>query len=356
MMSPVASAANLSTLIKAQALALGFDLVGITTPGPAESFPQYEDWLASGYAGEMQYLHTGADKRRSPASAFPQARSAIVVGLDYGGRSRPGAVARYARGDDYHDVMLAKLNELHRWIGQQLDETIAGKAYVDTGPVLERDLARRAGLGWFGKNTMLVNPKNGSSFFIGALLLDVELDVDAPFEADRCGSCTRCIDACPTNALEGNRILDATKCIAYLTIELRTPIPEQLRPQIGTWIYGCDVCQDVCPWNVRFARELTTDSPFAARESLAEKDARTLAHELLGMTQTEFSAAFKGSPMKRAKLAGLKRNAAVVLGNIGDESDADVLSRARDDPAGSSQDVAAHAKWALAQIGSRARQ
>jgi epoxyqueuosine reductase len=194
---------------------------------------------------------------------------------------------------------------------------VRGRAYVDTGPLLERDLARRAGLGWFGKNTMLVNPKLGSFFFLGALLVELELTPDEPFASDHCGTCTRCIDACPTQAILEPRVLDATKCISYLTIEAKGEIPLALRESVGELIYGCDVCQDVCPWNEKFSRALPEGSPFAAREAIAGRDARTLARELVAMTQEEFSARFRKSPMKRAKLAGLKRNAAVVLGNMG---------------------------------------
>jgi len=218
---------------------------------------------------------------------------------------------------------------------------------VDTGPLLERDLARRAGLGWFGKNTNLIHPKRGSYFFLGALVVDLELATDEPFEADRCGTCTRCIDACPTQAITAPRELDARRCISYLTIELREEIPLELREGIGDRIYGCDVCQEVCPWNVRFARELPDGSPFAPRRALAGKDARTIAREILAMSQEEFSASFKGSPVKRAKLRGLKRSAAAVLGNVGTSDDVDVLTRALDDD---EPLVREHAAWGLTRL------
>jgi epoxyqueuosine reductase len=232
---------------------------------------------------------------------------------------------------------------LHRWIDERVGRHVIGKSYVDTGPVLERDLARRAGLGWFGKNTMLINPRVGSFFFLGSLLVDLELDADAPFATDHCGTCTRCLDACPTSALREPHVLDATRCIAYLTIELKGEIPIELRPQIGELIYGCDICQDVCPWNEKFALPLREDA-FRSRPAMVGKDARTLARELLEMTQEEFSGAFKGSPMKRAKLRGLKRNAATVLGNIGTAADVDTLTRALDDE---EPLVREHAAWAL---------
>jgi epoxyqueuosine reductase len=242
--------------------------------------------------------------------------------------------------------MDARLRELHVRLERDAGRAIAGKPYVDTGPILERDLARRAGLGWFGKNTNLLNPALGSFFFLGALVLDVDLVPDAPFEEDRCGTCTRCIEACPTGAIVAPRQLDATRCISYLTIELKGEIPLELREKIGALIYGCDICQDVCPYNIKFAQALKVPE-FAPRAVLAGKDARTLARDLLATAQEEFSAAFKGSPMKRAKLRGLKRNAAVVLGNIGNADDLDVLTRGIDDP---EPLVRAHAAWALAQL------
>jgi epoxyqueuosine reductase len=238
---------------------------------------------------------------------------------------------------------------LHHWIDERVGRHVIGKSYVDTGPVLERDLARRAGLGWFGKNTMLINPRVGSFFFLGSLLVDLELDADAPFASDHCGTCTRCLDACPTSALREARVLDATRCIAYLTIELKGEIPSELRPQIGDLIYGCDICQEVCPWNEKFALP-PREGAFRARPEIVGKDARTLARELLQMTQKEFSGAFKGSPMKRAKLRGLKRNAAVLLGNLGTDADRDALEIARSDDEPLARE---HIEWALAQIAAR---
>jgi epoxyqueuosine reductase len=338
-------------LLEAQAYGLGFDLVGIAPLGPTSTAPAFDRWLEHGYAGEMHYLARGAEKRADSRRPVPGTRSAIVVAMDYGGREPAGPVARYARGDDYHDLMLDRLRALHAWLDGHVGAPVAGKAYVDTGPLLERDLARRAGLGWFGKNTMLVSPTRGSFFFLGALLVELDLAPSTPFEADRCGSCTRCLDACPTGALVGPRELDATRCISYLTIELKGEIPEALRARLGGLLYGCDVCQDVCPWNVRFAQELT-ERAFAPRSALGStdgppKDARTLARELLAMSQTEFSAAFKGSPMKRAKRRGLARNAAVALGNVGTAADIPMLEAAlaHDEPL-----VREHAAWALARL------
>jgi epoxyqueuosine reductase len=340
-------ATELARLAKAHAYAVGFDLVGIAALGPAETSREFEAWLADGRAGAMHYLERGAEKRRDTRLPLPGTTHAIVVALDYGGREPSGPVARYARGDDYHDVMDAMLRELHRRIARDAGREVLGKPYVDTGPLLERDLARRAGLGWFGKNTNLLNPDRGSFFFLGALVLDLDLAVDAPFEADRCGTCTRCIEACPTQAITAPRELDARRCISYLTIELREEIPVELREGVGDRIYGCDVCQSVCPWNARFSQELPEDSPFKPREVLAAKDARQLARELLAMTQEEFSVAFRNSPMKRAKLRGLKRNAAVVLGNADTGDDLDVLTVALAD---SEAQVREHAAWALDRL------
>jgi epoxyqueuosine reductase len=337
---------GLSELIKAQAYGLGFDLVGITTLGPAETAPMFEDWISHGYAGEMGYMERWADKRRDTRLPFAGVSSAIVVGLNYGGTSPPGPIARYARGDDYHEIMWARLDSLRDWIAKTHGSPVAGKSYVDTGPILERDLARRAGLGWFGKNTNLINPQLGSFFFIGALLVDIELEPDTPFEADRCGTCTRCLQVCPTDAFVSERVLDATKCISYLTIEARGAIPVELREQVGSLIYGCDICQDVCPWNQRFSRDATL-TEFDPRPALASNDSRTIAKEILQMDVDEFRAEFKGSPMKRAKLSGLKRNAAVALGNAGTAEDITALELAL-----KSADLLLreHAEWALNRL------
>lgn len=340
-----ATSLPIEQLIKSRALGLGFDLVGIARLGAAESAPMFEQWLARGYAGEMDYLERGAAKRRDTRAPFPAAVSAIVVALDYGGKTPAGPVARYARGDDYHELMANRLDELHRSIEGELGCDVAGKSYVDTGPILERDLARKAGLGWFGKNTNLVNPEIGSFFFIGALVLELGLEADRPFAHDRCGSCRRCIDACPTGAIVDERVLDATKCISYLTIEKRGEIPVGLRPQIGELLYGCDICQDVCPWNVSFAQELK------AREleprAVLQQDTRALARELLAMDDAGFREKFRGSPMKRAKRAGLARNAAILLGNICNSDDASALTAALED---SDATVRKHAAWALGRL------
>lgn len=349
MSTAVAEPPGIESLTKAQAYGLGFDLVGITSLAVAETAPEFEAWLARGYSGEMEYLARGAEKRRDSRLPFAGSTHAIVVGLNYGGREPAGPVARYARGDDYHDLIIGRLNALHRWLESEVGRPIAGKSYVDTGPILERDLARRAGLGWFGKNTNLINPKLGSFFFIGALLVDLDLEIDAPFESDHCGTCTRCLDACPTDAFVAPRVLDATRCTSYLTIENKGAIPEDLRHPIAELIYGCDICQEVCPWNVRFSQELREEA-FQPRQIFAEKSARELALQLLTIDDETYTEIFRGSSMKRAKRKGLARNAAVVLGNVGDESDAAILEACRTD---ADQLIREHIDWALEKISSK---
>jgi epoxyqueuosine reductase len=312
---PAATAghAPFESRLKAQALGLGFDLAGIATLGPVESAPAFEHWLANDFQGEMDYLRRGAELRQDTRRPEPGMVSALVVTLDYGGRSPSGPVARYARGDDYHRVMWDKLDALLAWVRAELGEATRGRAYVDTGPILERDLARRAGLGWFGKNTMLINPTKGSFFFIGALFLDLALQPDAPFAEEHCGTCTRCLDACPTQAFVAPGVMDARRCISYLTIEHRSAIPSAFEAAIGEHLYGCDVCQDVCPWNVKFAAPPPSEGALAPRDWLSGSDAAALARTILAMDETEYRERFRLSAMKRAKLAGLRRNADVVL-------------------------------------------
>ncbi len=304
--------------LKAEAYARGAMLAGVCRLGPMETARAYDDWIANGYAGEMAYLERGAETRRDSTRPVAGAVSALVIGVNYGGREPDGPVARYARGDDYHDVLVPMLRGIQDWASAELGFVVPGKAYTDTGPILERDLGRRAGLGWFGKNTMLISPGHGSFFFLGVLLLGLDLEPDAAFESDHCGTCTRCLVACPTEAFVAPRVLDATRCVSYLTIEAKGAVPEGLRAGVGGMVYGCDICQSCCPWNVKFSQALAEDSPFARREFIAGKDAVTLATDILALDQDAFSAVFRKSPMKRAKLAGLKRNAAVVLDNLRD--------------------------------------
>jgi epoxyqueuosine reductase len=347
---------ELSERIRAKAREMGFGAVGFAPAHPSAQGEAYARWTRAGMHGEMAYLarEDAVAKRRDPAVLVPGARSAVVVGMEYfpGGAEEAaddpsrGVVARYARNLDYHDLMKARLIELQEWISETL-VPVSGRAYVDTGAVLERELAARAGLGWQGRNTMLIQPGRGSYWFLGVVLLDVVLAFDAPFEADRCGRCSACVEACPTGALlgrdaSGAPVMDARRCISYLTIELRGPIPRELRPMIGNRIYGCDICQEVCPWN-SFASG-TGEEAFRAREGL---DGPSLI-EWMTMSQEEFSARFRGSPVKRAKRRGLLRNVAVALGNWGSPEAVPALAAALwdDEPL-----VRGHAAWALGRIG-----
>jgi epoxyqueuosine reductase len=287
--------------------------------------------------------------------------SVVVLAQNYYQEDSPGipgdlsrgVVARYARGEDYHDVLKDRLRELLGWLRQEapgrgLAENVRGLAYVDTGPILERDLAQRAGLGWFGKNTMILHSRRGSYLFLGLLLLDLPLPADPPFEADRCGTCRACLDSCPTGALlgrdeNGAPVMDARRCISYLTIELKGPIPRELRRSLGNRIFGCDICQEVCPWNRRFARP-TTEPAYQAG---ADTDGPGLM-ELMGLSEEEFASRFSGSPVKRAKRRGLLRNVAVALGNWGSPEAVPALARALDDP---EPLIRGHAAWALGRLG-----
>jgi epoxyqueuosine reductase len=328
---------------KALAYAAGFDLAGIATLGAVESAPHLARWLAAGYHGEMAYLERGRALREDTTRPEAGMRSAIVVGRDYGGKQPSGAVARYARGADYHDAMRAQLRELHTSLEHELGGAIAARPYVDTGPILERDLARRAGLGWFGKNTMLIHPKRGSFFFIGALFTALDLTPDEPFTTDHCGTCTRCLDACPTDAFVEPHVMDATKCISYLTIEHRSAVPPTLRAQASGFVFGCDICQDVCPWNEKFASAPRGDA-LAPRADRTAPDLR----EWLAMDDAQFRARFRGSAIMRTKRRGLARNAAIALGNRGDASDVPALVASLcNDP---EPLVRAHAAWALGQF------
>jgi epoxyqueuosine reductase len=349
---------SLSERIRARALEMGFDGVGIAPVGPSAHGDAYARWLAAGMHGEMGYLarEDAVAKRRDPAVLVPGARSAVVVALNYHPPEDAGApssadpsravFARYARNEDYHDLMKERLIALQEWISAEL-VPVSGRAYVDTGAVLERELAQRAGLGWAGRNTMLVRPGRGSYCFLGVVLLDVELAYDQPFAADRCGRCSRCVDACPTGALLGRDgagapVMDARRCISYLTIEQRGPIPRELRPLIGNRVYGCDICQEVCPWN-SFASD-TSEPAFLPRAGV---DGASLI-ELMGMSQEEFSRRFKGSAVKRAKRRGLLRNVAVALGNWGSSEAVPALAAALADE---EPLVRGHAAWALGRIG-----
>jgi epoxyqueuosine reductase len=306
---------ELAAAAKAAARTLGFEACGATDLASAPAAgTAFDAWLAAGRHGEMRYMERQAPTRRDPGRAWPEARSAVVVLHNYFQNATDpapgrGRVARYALGDDYHAVMRARLSAL----GDHLlaaAGTGAYRAYVDAGPLPERELARRAGLGWFGKNTMLIHPRLGSFTFVGVVLTDLDLARDDPFETDRCGTCHRCLDACPTEAFPAPRALDATRCISYLTIESRSPIPDELKSGVGQRLFGCDVCQDVCPWNVRFAAE-TAEPAYRGRPA----DQWPTLEEIVRMSERECETAFEGTALERAGRSGLARNAAVVLEN-----------------------------------------
>lgn len=332
--------------------AAGFDDCRIARAETPPHADEFRDWLADGSAGEMDWIARGTEKRCDPEMVLPGARAVVVLAMNYwqgggpevGGQKpevgKTGRIARYAWGDDYHDVMLAKLRELEAFLA-----TAGGrqKIYVDTGPVLERDFAAEAGIGWHGKSTMLLNRSLGTWFFLGEILTTLDLPPDPP-QVARCGSCTRCIDACPTGAITAPHRLDARRCISYLTIELKGSIPIDLRPLIGDRIYGCDDCLDACPWN-RFA-QVSRESAFAARPMVAQMKLR----DFLALDDEQFRALFRGSPIKRIKRRGFLRNVSVALGNVGTEEDLPALTAAADD---AEPLIAEHARWALAQIRGR---
>jgi epoxyqueuosine reductase len=341
------------------ALQLGFDSCRIARCDPPKHADEFSGWLREGSAGEMDWMERGKEKRRDPQTVLPGARSVIVFALNYfqgveasvlpGPRiaagtaattPRYGRIARYAWGDDYHEVIESKLKSidglLRGYGGKQ-------KCYVDTGPVLERDHAAEAGIGWHGKSTMLLDAKLGTWFFLAEILTTLELAPDPP-QRDRCGSCTRCLTACPTGAITEPHRLDARRCISYLTIELKGSIPLELRPLIGDRIYGCDDCLDACPWN-RFART-SRETAFSARPVVAQMQLR----DFLRLDETGFRALFRRSPINRIKRRGFLRNVCVALGNVGTETDLPALEQVRYD---SEPLIAEHASWAIDQIKSR---
>jgi len=294
----------LAQAVKARALELGFDRVALGPAGPPPHAAAFERWLDAGSAGTMDYLAETRAERLDPARLLPGCRSVIAVALNYARGDEPEwrGVARYARGADYHDTMRPRLHALRDYVSAAAGAQ--SRASLDTSAVLERDLAAAAGLGWIGKNTNLITPGLGSYYFIGLVLTTAELPADDA-QPDRCGTCTACLDACPTSAFDGPYALDARRCIAYLTIEHRGPIPEALHAPIGDWLFGCDVCQEVCPWN-RHAPPARASAPATPPPP---------PEVLVAMTDDEFRLRFRGSPLKRARREGLARNAAIVIAN-----------------------------------------
>ena len=348
---------ELTEFVKTEALRLGFSRVGITTPDPPPHIEVYESWLNEGRHGEMAYLGTerARHQRADPQEILPECASILVVAANYlphgfkgkgvaVGDDCKGRVAAYAVGDDYHDVLTDRLKQLVSGLEARLGREIKSRYYTDTGPLLERELAQRAGLGWIGKNTCLISPEHGSYFFLAEVLLDLPLEPDQPIKTDHCGECTLCIEACPTSCILPDRTLDATRCISYLTIELKGTIPLELRPLTQDWVFGCDICQQVCPWNLRFA-EPTTDHAFQTRAFLQEPS----PGDFLQLSPEVYREELSKSPLKRAKRAGLRRNAAVAAGNSGDRSSVPALVSLlaeEGDPL-----PRAHAAWALGRLG-----
>ncbi len=346
---------DLTSALKDQAHRLGFSLVGVTTPDPLPHYDVFRAWLVQGRHGDMSYLATGRSQecRLQPKKILPECRSVLVLGWQYAnpklvqavnqpGSPLSGRVAAYAWGEDYHDVVTTKLRELVRFIETQAGQPVFACWYTDTGPILERELAQRAGLGWIGKNTCLISPSGGSYFFLAEILLGLELDPDPPFIPDRCGTCQRCMRACPTGCILPDRTLDARSCISYLTIELKGAIPLELRTLVGSWVFGCDICQQVCPWN-RFA----TTRPAVATSLDIINPTPDLITEL-SLTAGEFNARYRHSPVRRAKRRGYLRNIAVALGNTRNPQGVPALAgalQANPEPL-----VRAHAAWALGQI------
>ncbi len=333
--------------IRQRAMDLGFDGCRFTSALPPTSAPQFRRWLAEGRHGTMGYLERNTPKRDDPQLVLPGARSVIALAIGYaGGKSEAqnpavtGIIARYARHTDYHDVLAERLKTLSAFVDSLGGEGARSLWYVDTGPILERDLAQRAGLGFVGKHTNLISRELGNWFFISEILTTLAIDPD-PSDRNRCGSCARCIAACPTSAITAPFELDARRCISYLTIELKGSIPEEFRPALGNRIFGCDDCLAVCPWN-RFAREASLMKPHA-RSDLAGPDLL----ELLSLDEDAFRRRFAGTPILRTKRRGLLRNVCVALGNTGDASALRALEKATHDP---EPLIAEHARWAVERV------
>jgi epoxyqueuosine reductase len=350
---------TLTEQIRNKALALGFDLVGVVPALPVPHLDRYHDWLTQGYHGEMGYMARPdrVARRENPAAMLPGVHSVVCVGLNYYPGPLPdelsddpsrGLISSYAWGLDYHDLMLPRLEELAAFIRTEAGDSIGTRTYVDTGPILERAYAAQAGLGFIGKNTCLIHPEMGTWLFLGEILVDVELEPTPSKTKVNCGTCRRCLDACPTGALVAPYTLDARRCISYLTIELKGPIPTELRPATGNWIYGCDVCQRVCPWQ-RFARP-TQERAFLATDSNCA--APHLA-ELAEMDEEAFRQRYEGTPIARIGRGRLLRNVTVALGNWRSEDAIEPLTRLASD---SEPLVCAHAAWALGRVGSQAAQ
>jgi epoxyqueuosine reductase len=338
---------ELTKELKQKAMDLGFCLTGATPAVAPPGVARLDEWLAAGYAGQMDYLADRRDAYEHPRHVLDGVRSILMLAIDYttavpkATQPGEGRVSRYAWGShDYHDLVRARLNELADMLRNRVASAQV-RGVVDTAPLMERELAQLAGLGWIGKNTLLLNRDRGSWFFLAALLTDLELAYDAPYESDHCGSCRACLDACPTNAFPEPYVLDASRCISYLTIELRDAMPLELRAGVGDWLFGCDVCQEVCPWNSR--AQVSHEPAFAP---LRESNPLALA-ELFDLDEAEFRRRYRHTALWRSKRRGLLRNAAIVLGNRPTPAALPALEKGLhdDEPL-----VRAAAAWALGQF------
>ena len=342
---------TLTQQIHQRANELGFELVGITPAVQSETIARYRQWIESGYAGKMNYLKKHLLLKTDVRQLLTEAKSVVSLAMNYYTLDPPkalandparGQISRYAWGDDYHDVIRQRLSELVDFMKQVAETELKTRVCVDTAPIIEREYAQKAGIGWIAKNTNLIHWRSGSWYFLAEVLINIDLESDAPPLRGSCGTCTRCIEACPTDAIIEPNLLDSRLCISYLTIELKESIPEVLRPKIGNLIFGCDICQEVCPWN---SKAVPTDEPaFQPRDGNLTPQLLSL----IGMTQQEFSRRFKGSPIKRAKRRGFLRNVLVAIGNWGEPRAVPPLkdALADDEPL-----VRSHAAWALGKIG-----
>ena len=343
---------TLTQQIQRRAHELGFALVGITPAERSQTLQRYRAWLENGYAGEMDYLERHLPLKEDPRRLLAEAKSVISLAMNYYTLDPPeflaadpgrGQISRYAWGDDYHEVIRERLRQLVEFIRQRFAETEPDcRICVDTAPILEREYAQKARLGWIGKNTNLINWRSGSWYFLAEVLVNVQLTPTTEPLRGTCGTCTRCIEACPTDAIVAPNVLDSRLCISYLTIELKESIPAELRPKMGNLIFGCDICQEVCPWNSKATP--TTESAFYPREG----NLAPALLSLVNMTQAEFSSRFKGSPIKRAKRRGFLRNVLVAIGNWGARKALPALEIALSD---GEPLVRSHAAWAVGQIG-----
>ena len=343
---------TLTQQIQRRAHELGFALVGITPAERSQTLQRYRAWLENGYAGEMDYLERHLPLKEDPRRLLAEAKSVISLAMNYYTLDPPellaadpgrGQISRYAWGDDYHEVIRERLRQLVEFIRQRFAETEPDcRICVDTAPILEREYAQKARLGWIGKNTNLINWRSGSWYFLAEVLVNVQLTSTTEPLRGTCGTCTRCIEACPTDAIVAPNVLDSRLCISYLTIELKESIPAELRPKMGNLIFGCDICQEVCPWNSKATP--TTESAFYPRTGNLAPGLLSLVN----MTQAEFSSRFKGSPIKRAKRRGFLRNVLVAIGNWGARKAFPALEIALSD---GEPLVRSHAAWAVGQIG-----